>query len=97
MKIDYQKARAWLYRVLLALGGVAVFYGWLSDSEVTLWGGVLTTVLMGLPVANTPTTSGRHAAGDSGEPTTEPGAAAGAGISAEPPADGLPTTIPPHG
>lgn len=47
--------RAYAYRVLLALGAVAVGYGLLSDAEVALWLGVASAVLgNGLAALNTP-------------------------------------------
>ena len=58
-----QNARAYIYRIALAAGTVAAFYGWLSSEEVALWGGFAATVLgTGLAAVNTKTTGGRHAA-----------------------------------
>lgn len=45
--------RAWIYRVLIAAGAIAVFYGLLTSEEVVLWGGLLAIVLNVLPTANT--------------------------------------------
>lgn len=45
--------RAYIYRVLLAAGAVAAFYGWLSQEEILAWGGLVAVVLNILPTANT--------------------------------------------
>lgn len=54
-----QARRAYIYRVLTALGPAAVFYGLLSGAEVALWLGIGGTVLQtgatALAAANTPT------------------------------------------
>lgn len=55
MKWFTQKRRAYAYRATMAAGGVAVFYGVISAQELVVWGGAIATVLMVLPVANTPT------------------------------------------
>lgn len=56
-----QTARAYIYRLVLAGGAVAAFYGWLSAEEVAVWGGFAATALgVGLAAANTPTGKGRH-------------------------------------
>lgn len=61
MKLS-QNTRAYIYRVALAAGGVAAFYGWLSHEEVAVWGGFAATVLgTGLAAVNTKTNRGRHA------------------------------------
>jgi hypothetical protein len=58
-----QNARAYIYRIALAAGTVAAFYGWISSEEVALWGGFAATVLStGLAAANTKTSTGRHSA-----------------------------------
>lgn len=62
MKMPSQDVRAYIYRVLLAAGAVATFYGLMTAEELAVWGGLAVTVLMVLPTANTPTTRGKHAA-----------------------------------
>lgn len=37
--------RAWIYRVLAAAGAIALFYGWLSGEELTVWLGLVATIL----------------------------------------------------
>ena len=49
-----QTVRAYIYRVLTALGPVAIFYGLASSDEVALWAGVVATLFV-LPAVNTPT------------------------------------------
>lgn len=49
--------RAYIYRVLLALGAIAVFYGLISQEEVVLIAGAVTTILNIMPIANTSTKS----------------------------------------
>lgn len=51
-----EAARAWLYRVLVPLGALAVFYGWLSEQEVLLWLALIAEMLgVSLAAANTST------------------------------------------
>lgn len=57
-----QDVRAYIYRVLLAAGAVAAFYGLMSGEELAVWGGLAATALMVLPTANTPTSRGKHVA-----------------------------------
>lgn len=60
MKLS-QNTRAYIYRVALAAGTVAAFYGWLSNEEIAIWGGLAATLLStGLAAGNTKT-RGRHA------------------------------------
>lgn len=47
--------RAWLYRVLLASGALAVLYGLASGEEVALWLGLAVALSNVTPAANTPT------------------------------------------
>lgn len=56
MKKPSQKTRAYIYRVALAAGTIAVFYGLMTAEEVAIWAGLTATVLMVLPTANTPAT-----------------------------------------
>lgn len=48
--------RSYIYGVALALGPVAILYGWLSTEEVAVWGGVL-LVALGLGTARVYTPS----------------------------------------
>jgi hypothetical protein len=49
-----ERHRAYLYRVIVAGGGVAFFYGILSAEEVAVWSGLVATAFA-LPAANTST------------------------------------------
>lgn len=56
------EARAYIYRVLLAAGAVAAFYGLLSGEELAIWGAFAATILgTGIATVNTTTKRGRHA------------------------------------
>lgn len=55
MKWFTTNRRAYIYRVILAAGGIMLFYGIVSAQELAVWGGAIATVLMILPTANTPT------------------------------------------
>ena len=48
-----EKARAYIYRILLAVSPLVAFYGLLTQEEITLWLGVASTALNILPVMNT--------------------------------------------
>lgn len=51
-----QATRAYVYRVLLALQPLVLFYGIASESEVALWLGVISAALgLGLATKNTST------------------------------------------
>ena len=50
-----EKTRAYIYRILIALGAAATAYGLLSSEELAVWLGVVTAVLNILPAANTST------------------------------------------
>lgn len=50
-----EPVRAWIYRVLMAAGVVALAYGLLTDEEIATWLGLAAAVLNILPVANTTT------------------------------------------
>ena len=50
-----EKTRAYIYRVLVAVGLLLVGYGFISGNELTLWLGVATAALNIMPVANTNT------------------------------------------
>ena len=51
-----QTTRAYIYRVLTALGPLAIFYGLAASNEVALWSGVVAALFV-LPAVNTPTKS----------------------------------------
>lgn len=53
-----QTQRAWLYRVLLAAGTVALIYGWTTSTELAAWLG-LAGALVGNGVAAGHTPTGR--------------------------------------
>ena len=55
MKMPSMKVRAYIYRVLVAAGAVAVFYGLLTSNEVATWLGFAAIVFNVLPTANTTT------------------------------------------
>ena len=50
-----EATRAWIYRILLALGAIAAAYGFLTNEQLVAWLGVAAAVLNILPVANTTT------------------------------------------
>lgn len=50
-----EPVRAWIYRVLMAAGIVALAYGILTDEQTAVWLGLAGAVLNILPVANTST------------------------------------------
>lgn len=50
-----EKNRAYIYRVLVGLGAVVSFYGYMTAQEVAMWLGFLTTVLNIMPALNTST------------------------------------------
>lgn len=52
MKLD-QQTRAYIYRILIAVGALAAGYGLISGNEVALWTGVIAAVLNVLPAVNT--------------------------------------------
>lgn len=49
-----EATRAYIYRVLVAAGVVAVAYGLIDSEEAVLWAGLVGTVFV-LPAANTST------------------------------------------
>lgn len=51
-----EKTRAYIYRILIALGAAATAYGLLSSEQLAVWLGVATAVLNIMPAANTSTT-----------------------------------------
>ena len=50
-----EKTRAYIYRILVAVGLLLVGYGILSGDELALWLGVATAALNIMPTANTTT------------------------------------------
>lgn len=50
-----ESTRGYIYRILIALGSLAVGYGIVSANELVLWLGVATAVLNIMPAANTST------------------------------------------
>jgi hypothetical protein len=55
MKWFTTNRRAYIYRVVLSVGAVLMFYGILSAEELAVWCGLVATILMVLPVVHTPT------------------------------------------
>ncbi|WP_187977155.1 hypothetical protein [Mycetocola sp. JXN-3] len=56
------KARAYIYGILVAAGGVALIYGVATETQIAGWLGLAGSILgNGLALANTPT-AGKHAA-----------------------------------
>lgn len=47
--------RAWIYRVLVAIGVLVSFYGFMTEQEVALWIGLITAAFNLMPAANTST------------------------------------------
>lgn len=50
-----EPVRAWIYRVLIALGAVAAVWGWLNQEQIAAILGVVVAVLNVLPAVNTST------------------------------------------
>lgn len=57
-----EATRAYIYRVLIALGAVAVLYGLVTGEELALWLGVAAAALNIMPSVNTSTSAGKHVA-----------------------------------
>jgi hypothetical protein len=56
MSLKNETTRAYIYRVLVALVPILVFYGALDESQVAVWLGLASSVLgFGLASANTST------------------------------------------
>lgn len=51
-----EQVRAYIYRVLMAAGVVALVYGLLTQEEIAVWLGLAAAILNIMPVANTKTT-----------------------------------------
>lgn len=54
-----QKTRAYIYRILVAVGTLVAGYGLINANELALMLGVVTAVLNIMPTANTSTTDER--------------------------------------
>lgn len=50
-----EQIRAYVYRILMAAGAVAMFYGILSNEELAVWLGLAGVALNVLPATNTST------------------------------------------
>lgn len=50
-----ERARAYIYRVLIAVGAVVGAYGLLSADEIAVWLGLAGVILNLMPAANTST------------------------------------------
>jgi hypothetical protein len=50
-----EQIRAYIYRILMAAGAVAMFYGILSNEELAVWLGFASVALNVLPATNTST------------------------------------------
>jgi hypothetical protein len=56
MNLKNEATRAWIYRVLVALVPILVFYGAVDESQIAVWLGLASAVLgFGLASANTST------------------------------------------
>lgn len=52
-----ESTRAYIYRILIAVGTVAVAYGLITSEQVAVWLGLATAILNIMPAANTSTKS----------------------------------------
>lgn len=48
-----ETTRAYIYRILIALGTVAMGYGYINADQIAMWLGLATAVLNIMPAANT--------------------------------------------
>jgi hypothetical protein len=48
-----ETTRAYIYRILIALGTVAMGYGYITADQIAMWLGLATAVLNIMPAANT--------------------------------------------
>lgn len=55
MKALTPQVRAWIYRILVAVGVLAAGYGLLTDEQVVMWLGLATAIFNIMPSANTST------------------------------------------
>lgn len=49
------EVRAWIYRVLIAVGAVVAAYGWLTADQIAVWIGLAGVVLNIMPTSFTST------------------------------------------
>lgn len=50
-----EQIRAYIYRILVAIGAVVFAYGLLSSEEIAVWLGLATAILNIMPTVNTST------------------------------------------
>jgi len=50
-----EKTRAYIYRILVAVGTIVTTYGLISTNELATWLGLVTAILNIMPMANTST------------------------------------------
>lgn len=48
-----EQIRAYIYRLLMAAGAIAMFYGIMTDEELAVWLGFASVALNVLPATNT--------------------------------------------
>lgn len=48
-----EKTRAYIYRILIAVGGIITAYGIVTTEELAVWLGLATAILNILPASNT--------------------------------------------
>jgi len=49
-----ETTRAYIYRILIAVGTIALAYGLITADQIAVWLGLATAVLNIMPAANTP-------------------------------------------
>ena len=50
-----EKQRAYIYRILIAVGTLVMGYGFINANELAMWLGLVTAILNIMPSANTST------------------------------------------
>lgn len=55
MKFLTPEVRAWIYRILVAVGALVAGYGFISGEQLALWLGVVTALLNIMPTGFTST------------------------------------------
>lgn len=50
-----EQTRAYIYRILIAVGAIVTGYGLVTSEELATWLGLATAVLNIMPASNTPT------------------------------------------
>ena len=50
-----EQIRAYIYRLLMAAGAIAMFYGMITNEELAVWLGLASVALNVLPATNTST------------------------------------------